>query len=288
MAAFLDKLNLRPAERRLVVVIALVVGAVLYFIFIWPQFDEWGKLKRRKADLEQALARFEKEIARTAEYQRELAKLKEKGQSVASEAQALEMQRIVTQLAPANGVQISGYTAGKGPSGSGGRTNVWFEEQTGNLQFVAEESALVNFLHALSSGNSLIRVSSMTLNPDPTRMKLMGNMTLVASYPRRAPARTPAGPSTPGARPPAAAAAPVARPPGAPAPPKSIAAAVATATKPAATNAPTSGTWWSKVKGWFGKTPDAGAKTNLPAKAGAPATPAPRTNPPPRIPPPPK
>ena len=89
-------------------------------------------------------------------------KLKEKGTAVDSEAQALDMQRAVTTMAAMNSVFVSSYAPGKGPASSGGKTNSFFEETTGTIQYSAEETALVNFLYALSSGNSLIRVSSMT------------------------------------------------------------------------------------------------------------------------------
>lgn len=272
MTTLLDKLNLRPAERRLVVVIALVVIAVLYFWFIWPQFSEWNKLHHRKEEIIQALQRYQREIDKTSTYQSGLRKLKEKGEVVDAEAQALAMQRTVNSQAAMSGVSITGYTPGKGPANSGGKTNAFFEEQTGTISFVAEENALVNFLFALSSGNSLIRVSSMTINPEATRMKLMGNMTLVASYPKRAAAKSAAPAATP--------AGPGPKPSGGAPGSKSITAAVAAANKPAVTNAPPSQSWWGKVKGVFSSSappaaPAAGKTTNAPAAGKAPNAPAP-------------
>ena len=263
MTSLLDKLNLRPAERRLVVVVALVVIAALYAFFIWPQFAAWKKLNQRKGDLEMALQRFQKEIARTTEYKKDLVALKEKGTPVDAEAQALDMVRYVNSQAAIAGVTISSYTTAKGASTSGGKTNAFFEEQTGNIQFVAEETALVNFLFALGSGNSLIRVSSMTLSPDPARLKLMGSMTLVTSYPKKAAAKaaaattpapgtkpiTPAGPKTPGST-----------------APKSISAALSGSAKPGATNAAPATNWWGTVKGWFSSSP-ASPATNASVKA---------------------
>ena len=263
MTSYLDKLNLRPGERRLVVIVALVVIGFLYFFFVWPEFAEWNKLQRRKLDIETDRRRFQREIDKTTAYQTELRKLKEKGTAVDSEAQALDMQRAVTTMAAMNSVFVSSYAPGKGPASSGGKTNSFFEETTGTIQYSAEETALVNFLYALSSGNSLIRVSSMTLQPElPGRFKLMGSMTLVASYPKKpaqkaAPAATP---GTPAAKPvPAAAKSPGATP-------KSISAAMSAATKPGATNAPASASWWGKVKGWFSSS---ASGTNAPAKKPA-------------------
>jgi hypothetical protein len=260
MSSFLTKLNLRPNELRLVVVAAAAVVTVLYVLFIFPQFKEWGVLKRHKADLEITLQRYQKEIQRDALYRKELAGLQEKGARVDSEAQALELQRIVTSQAALHAVSINGYTPGRGPAGGGGKTNAFFEEQTGTINFVAEESALANFLYALSSGNFLIRVSSMTLNPDPSRMKLMGNITVVASY-KKAPVKT-----APASPPPAAAVA--VKPTGPSTGPKSISAAVSATVKPAiVTNRPPSVSWLDKAKGLFSSSKS--TATNVPPKKPA-------------------
>jgi len=271
MTSLLDKLNLRPAERRLVVVVAMVVIAALYFFFIWPQFSELAKLQKRKQDIETDLTRFQREIDRTAAYQVELRKLKEKGTAVDSEAQALDMQRYVNSQAAMSAVSINSYSSGRNASSSGGKTNAFFEEQTGTIQFVAEENALVGFLYSLSSGSSLIRVSSMTLNPDPSQTKLMGNMTLVASYPKKAVAKTPSVPA-PGSKP-IAVTAP--RAPGSPTAPKSISAALSGPKVPA-TNTPAAPSMWSKFTGLFSSSPGTNAPaktTNAPVKAPAPGGP---------------
>jgi hypothetical protein len=265
MSAFIHKLNLRPGELRLVVGVAAVVTILLYAIFVYPQFKEWNALQKKKQDLEVALQRFQKEIDREATYRRDRAKLEEKGARVDTEAQALELSRTVNSQAAQHGVTINGYTPGRGPSSSGSKTNSFFEEQTGTINFLAEESALVNFLYALSSGNSLIRVSSMTLNPDPSRMKLMGNITLVASY-KKAPSKA----ALPGAPPPAAAAT-VKQPAGPGTGPKSISAAVSASTKPAATNQPPSASWWTRLKNVFHSSKPAGAPVKKPAPTNAPS-----------------
>lgn len=270
MTSILDKLNLRPGERRLVVVVALVVFVLLNLMFVWPQFKEWSRLQKRKDQLRQDTHRFQKEIAQVPAYKKQLAELKKKGVQVADEKQALELQRQVTSLAAMHNVQINSYTpAIRSSSSSGGKTNQFFEEQSGTINFVAEEEDLVNFLYTLSSGDSLIRVRSMTLNPDPTRMKLMGNITLVASYPKSAPPRpTPVAASPPTRPSPAAIAAAKAR--GDTSGPTSISAAVAAKARPAATNAPPKESWWTKVKKFFTKSSDESEKK--------PATPAATTN----------
>lgn len=260
MTSLLDKLNLRPGERRVVVIAALLVMAFLYFLFIYPEFGEWKKLKAKKANLEMDLMRYRREISQRPTNEHKLALLKQKGTAIASDEQALDMQRTVNSLAALNGVQINNYNPRQDPSLTSGKTNSFFQEQTGLIQFAAEESALVNFLYALSSGNSLIRVSSMTVNPEPpNRYRLIGNMTLVASYPKKAPtkaaATTPA--ATPGPKPPAASMGP-----------KSISAAISSS-KPAVTNAPAKASWWDQAKSLFtpSKSTNASAKARLTTNA---------------------
>jgi hypothetical protein len=274
MNSWVQKLNLRPNELRLVVVVASVIIAVLYALFIWPQFKEWGQLRKKRDDLQMIERRNQKEIDKTSTYQRELAALRQKGHVVESEAQALDTLRAVQSQAVLNNVSIITYTPGKGPATSAGRTNSYFEESTSTISYQAEETNLVNFLYALTSGDSLIRVASMTVNPDPGRMKLMGNMTLVASYPKKAPPKTAAPPGAPAAAPGAA----MVRPAGPAAGPRTtIPGALAAKGRAGPTNPPPSSSWWGKVKSLFTATPS----TNAPAKTPPSAKPAVPTNAPP-------
>ena len=72
------------------------------------------------------------------------------------------------------------------------------------------ERELVDFLYQLGTRNSLIRVRNMSLQPDGTRMRLRGQLALVASYQKKAPVRSvssTAGASKPATNKPAAPAA---------------------------------------------------------------------------------
>ena len=40
MSSFIDKLNLRPGEKRLVYIIGLVVFLLFNYFFVWPRFGE--------------------------------------------------------------------------------------------------------------------------------------------------------------------------------------------------------------------------------------------------------
>ena len=185
-----DKLNLRPQERRLVVIVGLVVFFVLNLWLVWPEFGEWSKQKEKKKNLERTLENFQNEIKKAPDYKKQLDELERQGQAVLSEEQAVDLQKVVYSQAALVGIFPSGYEPGS--KASTGRTNQFFEEQSGTITVSTEEKPLVDFLYNLGAGSSLIRVRSMTLNPDPTRMKLAGTITLVASYQKKAPPKPPA------------------------------------------------------------------------------------------------
>jgi hypothetical protein len=183
-----DKLNLRPNERRLVIIVAIVVFIILNFIFVWPKFGDWGKIKARRTIASGLITQYERELANTKRYQLEMKDLETQGAAVASEEQAVKLSTTVQNQAALSGVQVNRYDPVRQTAlSSGGKTNQFFEEQSGIINFVAEEKALVEFLYSLGTGGSLIRVRSMTLNPDPPRHRLQGNITLVASYAKKAP-----------------------------------------------------------------------------------------------------
>lgn len=199
-----DKLNLRPHERRLVIVVLIVVFIILNALFVWPEFKKWGQIKARRTIADGLIAQYDREIANTKKYQLQMKDLETQGAAVASEEQAVKLSTTVQNQAALSGVQVNRYDPVRQTSMSiGGKTNQFFEEQSGIINFVAEEKALVDFLHTLGTGGSLIRVRTMTLNPDPPRHKLQGNITLVASYAKKAPARSAAPAPATGAKPPA-------------------------------------------------------------------------------------
>ena len=125
MTAFLDKLNLRPGERRIVVFGALAVFIVLNIWLVWPQFGKVSFWQNRRQGAEQKLNQFNKEISRKAEYEKTLANLQRMGGQVSSEEQALQMQKDVLSYAALTHVAVeSSSTPNRGDSG--GSTNAFF------------------------------------------------------------------------------------------------------------------------------------------------------------------
>jgi len=209
MKGIFDKLNLRPQERRLVVGVGIIVFAVVNFWFIIPHFGDLGKLQNKKDYAEKTLAKFKEELARRDQYARDEKRLLEIGNFIPSEEQALELQREVDVQARQSGVMVLRWDASRA-GGSQQRTNAFFEEQTLVITVNTGEKELIEFLYGLGKGQSLTRVSSMSLQRDPTQTKLAGSITLVKSYQKKPPRATPtavvaaATPKAPAAKPPAA------------------------------------------------------------------------------------
>ena len=186
MTDFLDKLNLRPHERRLVVIVALVVFVVLNIWLVWPQFGTVGQWQQRRIDAMKRHQNFDTEAKKKPIYERQLHELELLGGLVGTEEQAMALSRDVANQATLSGVQVNRYDPA--PRSSTGRTNAFFEEQTLIITVSTGEKELIDFLYNLGARTSLIRVKSMTLSPElPARMKLQGSITLVASFAKKPP-----------------------------------------------------------------------------------------------------
>lgn len=214
MTSAFDKLNLRPFERRLVVVVGVVLFIVVQFIYIWPHFGDVRKMNARRTTALTELKTRQTVIAATNKFSAELVKLQGEGLDVPPEDQALQLMRTVQTEASRSGVNI------QNTSKPFTRTNEFFLEQSQQISTLSDEGALVDFVFKLGENNSLIRVRDLTVRPDQSRTKLAATIKLVASYQKKAGVRTA---PTPG------------RAPAAARPPKPAAAAPA----PPATSTPT-------------------------------------------------
>jgi Tfp pilus assembly protein PilO len=187
MSSIFAKLNLRPQERRLVVFIAIVLFVVLNIAFVWPHFGDWGKLQTQRFRSEKTLAMYKNVIAKEQAYRVRLRELESAGSAVLPEEQALDLVRIVNEQASRNRLTVS--RADPRPRISTTYTNSFFEEQYVTIQINTGNEELVNFLVSLTSTNSLIRVREMVLKADASGFKLVGDITLVASYQKSPPVR---------------------------------------------------------------------------------------------------
>ena len=187
MTSTLDKLGLKPGEKRLVVFVALAVFVVLNFWLVFPQFGKVAYWKQQRKDALKKLQQFQAEIQKRSQYEKRLRTLERLGAAVASSQQALQLQRVVASQATLSGVAVERYDPSRRSSTR--RTNSFFEEQTLVVTVNTGEKELVDFLYNLGKKNQLIRVRGMNLGPDPRGTRLRGTITLVASFQKKAPAR---------------------------------------------------------------------------------------------------
>jgi hypothetical protein len=181
MTSYLDRLNLRPFEKRLVVGVGAVLFVVLNAWFVVPHFSDLTEAKKRRADAIERMKRWQAEIDQKTKYELGISKLVREGQEVQAEDQVNQFARAIQEQQAKSGVGIGNF--GKTTT----KTNLFFLELTQPVSVQSGEAQLVDFLYSLGSGNSLIRVSELTLRPDPPRQQLSGQVKLVASYQKTAP-----------------------------------------------------------------------------------------------------
>jgi Tfp pilus assembly protein PilO len=192
MTSALDRLNLRPFEKRLVVAVAAVFFVVLNAWFVFPHFSDLSDAKDRRADALKKLNRWQAEIDQIPKYQAGIARFAKAGQDVPPEEQQNQFAHTIQNQQAQSGVGIQNF--GRTVS----ETNQFFVELTQTISVESGEAQLVDFLYSLGSGNSLIRVRDLALHPNPPRQALSGSVKLVASY-----QKNPTKKAAPAANPPA-------------------------------------------------------------------------------------
>src|SRR6266487_4442517 len=95
MTSYLDKLNLRPQERRLVIFVVVVVFAALNWFFVKPYFGELGITQQHIRDAENNIKKFQAEIQRRPIYEQQKRKLSLQGAEVSSAERATALTREV-------------------------------------------------------------------------------------------------------------------------------------------------------------------------------------------------
>lgn len=174
--------QLRPLERRLAVGVLVVLFLVLNYVFIWPHFSDFGKLRVRGDTARQKLKLYQTGIAQAANYAAQVKNLESQGGFVAPEDQSFNFLRAIQSQAALSGVGIINT------SRQITHTNdAFFIEQVQNINVIADDQQLVDFLYKLGSGASMVRVRDLELQPDAARQHLNANIRLVASYQKNPP-----------------------------------------------------------------------------------------------------
>jgi hypothetical protein len=186
MSQVLDKLNLRPHEKRLVVLGSAVLFLVLNFWFVWPHASDLGRVRLRLEQGHRELDTFKTELTRTNDYASRLEELVSQAAGVLPEEQFTALISQIQSQASKSGVSCGPIR----PLPRGMRTEPteFFEEQSLSLGVNPTGPAeLLDFLVALASSDLMIRVKELDLKPDPSQTKLIGSMRLVASFQKKSP-----------------------------------------------------------------------------------------------------
>src|SRR5437667_8554978 len=143
MTSLLDKLDLRPQERRLVVLVAIVLFVVLNLWLVWPHFRDWAVVQRKKEQAAKTLHTYKTEIARVPSYQIKLRELESAGSSVVPDEQELDLVRTVDNQSRLHRVTV---TRSDSRPRTSAQTNQFFEEQSVTIHVSTGNEELVNFL----------------------------------------------------------------------------------------------------------------------------------------------
>jgi type II secretory pathway component PulM len=179
MSNAFDKLNLRPFERRLVVVVGIALFIVVQIMFVWPQFGGVGRMDTRRDKALKELETRRQIIDETNKFVADLKKLEGEGSDIPAEDQAVQLMRAIQTKSSQSRVQI------QNTSKPFTTTNQFFMEQSLTVATVSDEGSLVDFLYNLGTDQSLIRVRDLTLRRDQSQTKLNASIKLVASYQKK-------------------------------------------------------------------------------------------------------
>ena len=181
MTSYLDRLNLRPFEKRLVVGVGAVLFLVLNAWFVVPHFSDLSQARDRRLEALKKLERWQLEMDQKSKYEAGINRFRQEGLEVPPEDQQNQFARAIQDQQVRSGVGIQQF--GRVST----QTNQFFLELTQPISVQSGEAQLVDFLYNLGSGNSLIRVRDLTLRPDAPRQQLSGTVKLVASYQKNPP-----------------------------------------------------------------------------------------------------
>jgi len=206
--------RLTPQERRFVVGVAMLLFVVINLVWVRPHFSDWSNLKNRLSAARSELSKRETATNQIPILTAKIKALQRDDTDVPPEDQAIQLLRTIQAQTAQTGVQF----LGNNPPLT--RTNQSFMEQIQTIHVQAMEKQLVDFLYNLGAGNSLVRVRALTVYPDAPRQHLHADITFVASYQKKPPARP--APSAAAAKPDTKPVLrPAAPPPKKPAPPPS-------------------------------------------------------------------
>jgi len=182
MQAFFDRYNLNAFERRLVVIVGLIIFIILNMALVWPRFKDWGTMGQRMDTARQKIASFNRLISRSTQFKAKLAELEGIGSNVSTASQANELIRLIQDQARKSKLPTPNISPVR-ISNERSTNNMFFDQKAYRLTVTTDDKELIDFLVAVGSGESMVRVHDLDLKPKPPQnTQLICNMTLVANY----------------------------------------------------------------------------------------------------------
>ncbi|MDB6056176.1 MAG: hypothetical protein JWO95_20, partial [Verrucomicrobiales bacterium] len=144
---FLDSLNLRPHERRVVIVVGVIVFVVLNAWFVWPHFSDASKalatINKGRLDWTNQYEKIQMNIRPGGTKAQIDSLMKEQGSGASLEgSREIQLQRKVQEKAPQYGITVMQYTDTPATAYNTGKTNAFFEERSLRISVQCGESNL--------------------------------------------------------------------------------------------------------------------------------------------------
>ena len=182
MNSFFDRYNLNAFERRLTVVVGMAIFLVINMVFIWPRFSEWGEIRAKNEKANQRLRTFQAQLNKGRALKNRLTELENSGSDVIPAERANQLITTIQQKARDSNLPFPNVR----PVRTGTVDNneeKFFEQKAYSLTVNTDSKELIDFLVAIGSDDSVIRVRDLDLKPEPPKNnRLICNMTLVANY----------------------------------------------------------------------------------------------------------
>ena len=116
-------------------------------------------------------------IAQMPLFEQKLKKFESESEFVAPEDQGFNFVSTIQGRSANTGVSIVNL-----PPSAVHTNDAFYVERVENINVLATDEQLVNFLYQLGNDPAMIRVRDLELQPDPPRQRLNASVTLVASY----------------------------------------------------------------------------------------------------------
>ncbi len=184
MTNFLDRLGLQPHEKRVVVVVAAIVFAVLNYLFIWPRMADYRTVVLKKEEAESKAAFFKSHVEDFPKLTNRVHQLEVSGAGSLKHDQGSQFLSTIQTEASKAVLNIT-QTRNLPSLGGATSTNDFVEDRVIMISFNASDSSLVDFLYAFSLPKSSLRVQSFDIGPEaPSHQRFSGSLTLVGSIDR--------------------------------------------------------------------------------------------------------